>query len=109
MKNVWWSNQGDILYIHVIDSIKKTNHTYDVFNYVKGSCVIYAFLQGSQIQQRQKQTKSECWCENVVFTSSRILVWQTLLGQMCVYSARSSVFCMILFVFSCVSVFLYKN
>lgn len=37
--------------------------------------VLYMFLQGSQIQeQRQKQTKSECWCENVVFTSSRILV-----------------------------------
>lgn len=37
--------------------------------------VLYMFLQGRQIQeQRQKQTKSECWCENVVFTSSRILV-----------------------------------
>lgn len=71
MKNVWWSNQGDILYIHVFDSIKKTNHTYDVFNYVKGSCVIYVFLQGSQIQQqRQKQTKSECWCENMVFQNT---------------------------------------
>lgn len=69
--------------------------------------VLYMFLQGSQIQQqRQKQTKSECWCENVVFTSSRILVWQTLLGQMCVYFALSSVFCMIFYVSSCVSVFL---
>lgn len=87
MKNVWWSDQG--MYTHLLTALwyfnirlccvsincnRNINYTLEVFNLM--------FEPNSTTTDTIKR-RSQLWSENVVFTSSKILVWHTLLGQMC--------------------------